>query len=331
MFLSARVELEEDDATKTDSKDSDATRYNSAALPAFNSTEVVGQFSVGYYQDPRSLQFDLTKVSLRFPARFLTFASCLKHLEVTGRIVPGEAQKAAAATTTTTTTTTTVPPLPALDEEFISPRFGGWEPYGKGRNPGETGTPPHRGWGSGGFNSGSGSGSSSGGYNPGYGGGSGSGQGGYNPGQGGSGSGQGGYNPGGGSSGGGYGQGGSGGYNPGTTTTTRRPWTTTPGWGYNPGGRPPTDRPGGGWSYTSTARPSFVSTTTTTRPGFGSYNPGTGGGAGGGYNPGGYNQGGYNPGGWGGRSAFSNQFLRMSKPPSTQVKIVDNFEILSKR
>ncbi len=56
-----------------------------------------------------------------------------------------------------------------------------------------------------------------------------------------------------------------------------------------------------------------------TRPGFaGGYNPGTGGGAGGGYNPGGYNPGGYNPG-WGGRSAFSNQFLKMSKPPSAQV------------
>ncbi len=58
---------------------------------------------------------------------------------------------------------------------------------------------------------------------------------------------------------------GSGGYNPGTTTTTtRRPPTTTP-WGYNPGGRPPTDRPGGGWSYTSTGRPAFTTTTTTTR------------------------------------------------------------------
>ena len=310
------IELEEDDSSNRDLKPSETARYNSAALPSFNSNDVLKHFTLGYYQDPVSKQFDLTKASVKFETKFITFASCIKHVEVTGTRKSGAAGLSSAQRTGSTpapvTTTATYPP------NEISPRFGEytWEPYGTGRNVGGNGGKPSRGWAyeNGGYNSGSrgqtgynpGSGGQ-GGYNPGAGGqagynpGAGS-QGGYNPGAGGQGGynsgsgGQGGYNPGAGGQGG-YnpGAGGQGGYNPGSggqggqgyhPGTTSRPGSTT--WGYNPGGRPPTDKPGGGWSYSTTARPDYSSTS---RPGYSGNNK---------------------PSFWGSRSAFSKQFLRMS-------------------
>lgn len=200
----------------------------------------------------------------------------------------------------------------------LGARFGSlsWEPYGTGRNPGELGPPPNRGWRSSNNDYG-------GGYNPGGGGYAG----GYNPGGGGY---AGGYNPGGGGN-----AGFAGGYNPGTGgsgssgATTRRPSGTTE-WGYNPGIQFPTRKPNSGWGYptphipdfipTTTRRPSGWTTTTrrpsgvttrrpsgqTTRRPSGNTTPN-------------FDQPTRRPGFWGTRSGFSNQFLRLVKPASTKV------------
>ena len=305
-------------------KPSETAKYNSAALPSFNSNDVLKHFTVGYYQDPVSKLFDLTKASVQFETKFITFASCIKHVEITGVRKSGAVGLASAQKTGTTPSpvTTTIATYPT---DQLSPRFGEntWEPYGTGRNVGGNGGKSSRGWSheNGGYNSGSGG---QGGYHPGAGGQGGyhpgaGGQGGYHPGSGGQGEfnsgsgGQGGFNSGSGGQGGfnsgsggqgGYnsGSGGQGGYNPGSGTsgkqgytpgTTSRPGTTT--WGYNHGGRPPTDRPGGGWSYSTTARPDFSSTS---KPGFNSNNK---------------------PNFWGSRSAFSKQFLRMSTDVDAKV------------
>ena len=294
--------MEEDDSSNRDLKPSETARYNSAALPSFNSNDVLKHFTLGYYQDPVSKQFDLTKASVKFETKFITFASCIKHVEVTGTRKSGAAGLSSAQKTGSTpapvTTTATYP------TNEMSPRFGEytWEPYGTGRNVGGNGGKPSRGWAyeNGGYNSGS---RGQGGYNPGAGG-----QGGYNPGAGG----QGGYNPGSGGQGGNNpGSGGQGGYNPGSggqggqgyhPGTTSRPGSTT--WGYNPGGRPPTDKPGGGWSYSTTARPDYSSTS---RPGYSSNDK---------------------PSFWGSRSAFSKQFLRMSTDVALKVNFLFFFENL---
>ena len=45
------------------------------------------KFTVLYQvvRDPTSGRFDLTKASVRVQTSFITFASCVKHLEVTGK------------------------------------------------------------------------------------------------------------------------------------------------------------------------------------------------------------------------------------------------------
>merc|ERR1711962_6436 len=72
-------------------------------------------------------------------------------------------------------------------------------------------------------------------------------------------------------------------------------------WGFNPSGRPPTDRPGGGWSYPTTTKPP---TTTTAKP-TSSMKPD-------------YFDG-YRPSFWGQPSVFSNQFLRLTTKASPKV------------
>merc|ERR1719312_98538 len=145
IFHNFRVELEEDDSSHTDIKASETARYNSAALPAFNSTEVLEHFTVGYAQDPISKQFDLSKASIKFDTKFITFASCIKHIEVTGKQKSGAARLAADKKTVTTTTTTT--PRPANGGDLnLAYRLPGRDPYGTGRKLDGLGAAPNRDW-----------------------------------------------------------------------------------------------------------------------------------------------------------------------------------------
>ena len=110
-----RVELEEDDSSHKDLRPSETARFNSAALPRFNSTEVHRHFTIGYKQDPVSKQFDLSKASVKFDTAFLTFASCIKHIEVTGKQKSGAARLKSRQPAPTTKPPTSTTPMPAGD------------------------------------------------------------------------------------------------------------------------------------------------------------------------------------------------------------------------
>ena len=163
-----RLELEEDDSSHKNLRPSETAKFNSAALPKFNSSEVLNYFTIGYMQDPVSKQFDLTKASIKFDTKFLTFASCIKHIEVTGKQKSGASRlKSMQPAQTTPKTTTTEIPADGLRSRF------GFEAFGGGRNLGGLGGAPSRRWGS------SQGGYGGGGYNPGHGGSNG----GFNPGE----------------------------------------------------------------------------------------------------------------------------------------------------
>ena len=118
-------------------------------------------------RDPTSGGFDLTKASVRVQASFITFASCVKHLEVTGKQKSGVRWEILPSIF--------FPERPKLDSlargapplelqmtgkgskhHLPHTTFrtdGGWEPYGTGRLPGGKGRPAERRWGSlGGWN-----------------------------------------------------------------------------------------------------------------------------------------------------------------------------------
>jgi len=144
VFHNFRVELEEDDSSHTDIKASETARYNTAALPKFNSTEVHSHFTIGYAQDPVSKQFDLSKASIKFDTKFITFASCIKYVEVTGRQKSGAARIAANKKTVAPTTTT--PSTVARQDIHPAYLLPGRQPYGTGRQLGELGAAPDRDW-----------------------------------------------------------------------------------------------------------------------------------------------------------------------------------------
>eukprot|EP00090_Calanus_glacialis_P019961 TRINITY_DN3064_c0_g1_i2.p1 TRINITY_DN3064_c0_g1~~TRINITY_DN3064_c0_g1_i2.p1 ORF type:complete len:699 (-),score=174.03 TRINITY_DN3064_c0_g1_i2:66-2090(-) len=173
VFYNFGLELYEKDWINKHMRESEVVSYNSAALPSFNSSDVLQYFRVGYFKDPRTGVFDVTKASIKFQTKFMTFASCIKHVEVTGKQKVGIAG----------VKTAMKGPVPTTEND-LQARMGGasWEAYGSGRQPGDVGRPVSRGWrwnSGGGFNSGSNggwnSGSSGGGFNSGS-------TGGYNPG-----------------------------------------------------------------------------------------------------------------------------------------------------
>jgi len=161
VFYNFGVELYEKDWINNHMRESEVASYNSAALPSFNSSDVLQYFRVGYYKDPRTGEFDVKKASVKFQTKFLTFASCIKHVELTGKQKVGVAGVKSAMKG----------PVAKTEKAF------GREAFGSGRQPGEVGRPVSRGWrwnsgsSGGGFNSGSGggwsSGSSGGGFNSG--------------------------------------------------------------------------------------------------------------------------------------------------------------------
>jgi len=230
VFYNFGIELYEKDWINNHIRESDVASYNSAALPSFNSSDVLQFFRVGYYKDPRTGQFDVKKASIKFQTTFLTFASCIKHVEIYGKQKVGVSGVKSAMKGRVIT---------SKRDGMMKQGQQTWEPFGSGRQPGEVGRPA-RTWGwnagtsGGGFHAGSGgewnsgspgtsanrppahdagwgypsstsrpsssSGSGGQGFNPGTEGSQGgfnpgtSGSGGFNPGNGGSS--QGGYNPG---------------------------------------------------------------------------------------------------------------------------------------
>ena len=52
-------------------------------------------FILGYYKDPKTNAYDLTKASIKIDSQFMTFASCVKHLEVSGAPKKGAERLAA--------------------------------------------------------------------------------------------------------------------------------------------------------------------------------------------------------------------------------------------
>ena len=148
------VELYEKDWINKHMRESEVVTYNSAALPSFNSSNVLKYFSVGYFKDPRTGVFDVEKASIKFRTSFITFASCVKHVEVSGKQKVGIAGLKTAMKGSVTT-----PEEPGVVGQ-------GREAFGTGRQPGENGRPLGREWGwdsgfSGGWNSDTSAGDSS--------------------------------------------------------------------------------------------------------------------------------------------------------------------------
>jgi len=146
VFYNIAVDLKEKDWINSHHRESAVTKYNSANLPAsLKPEDMLPYFSVGYHKDPTSGGFDLTKASVRVQASFITFASCVKHLEVTGKQKSGVRATQAGLSGPRSSTSGTPDDWERTD--------GGWEPYGTGRLPGGKGRPAERRWGSlGGWN-----------------------------------------------------------------------------------------------------------------------------------------------------------------------------------
>jgi len=146
VFYNIAVDLKEKDWINSHHRESAVTKYNSANLPAsLKPEDMLPYFSVGYHKDPTSGRFDLTKASVRVQTSFITFASCVKHLEVTGRQKSGVRATQAGLSGPRSSTSGTPDDWERTD--------GGWEPYGTGRLPGGKGRPAERRWGSlGGWN-----------------------------------------------------------------------------------------------------------------------------------------------------------------------------------
>merc|ERR1711892_1593139 len=121
------VELKPGKATGT-------VRFNSATLPSLERSNVLKHLTVGYYKDPRTGQFDLTKASVKIQSDYLTFLKCIKHIEVSG------VQIAGAKSVKSTLAASATPSI-------VHPIGNPWEPYGTGRQVGELGRPSERKWG----------------------------------------------------------------------------------------------------------------------------------------------------------------------------------------
>jgi len=144
VFYNIGVDIHEKDWINTHLRESAVAKYNSAKLPSLNASDVLPYFTVGYHKDPSSGQYDLTKASIGIKTSFITFASCIKHLEVTGKQIAGArlaSSGLATAETPTASPTTT-------GDGGVQTRFGEWEPYGSGRLPQGRGRPASRRWGS---------------------------------------------------------------------------------------------------------------------------------------------------------------------------------------
>merc|ERR1712123_162280 len=122
LYQNFLVELKPGKATGT-------VRFNSATLPSLERSNVLKHLTVGYYKDPRTGQFDLTKASVKIQSGFLTFLKCIKHIEVSGVQIAG-AKSVKSAT-----------------PSIVHPIGNPWELYGTGRQVGELGRPSERKWG----------------------------------------------------------------------------------------------------------------------------------------------------------------------------------------
>merc|ERR1719233_1454188 len=134
VFYNFVVELYEKDWINKHTRESEVVTYNSADLPSFNSSNVLKYFSVGYFKDPRTGVFDVEKAIIKFQTSFITFASCVKHVEVSGKQKVGIAGLKTAMKGSVTT-----PGEPGVGGK-------GWEAFGTGRQPGENGRTLSREW-----------------------------------------------------------------------------------------------------------------------------------------------------------------------------------------
>jgi len=113
-------------------KSTETAKFNSATIPTIN-LETMGKYlSVGYYKNPATGLFDVSKASVKVKKEFLTFMNCIKHLEISG------VSKKREGTVKTTSISTPV--------KQTSGEVSSWIPYGTGRSFGENGYGKDRKW-----------------------------------------------------------------------------------------------------------------------------------------------------------------------------------------
>ena len=105
-------------------KATEEASYNSASVPALTKESLSKFMKVGYHRDSSGVS-DVRKASIKISREFLSFSDCIKHIEVSGT------QK----TSPVTKTSSPARPLP------------GRNPFGLGRQPGQSGAQGQRSWG----------------------------------------------------------------------------------------------------------------------------------------------------------------------------------------
>jgi len=134
VFTNIGLDSVEKDLFNTHTKESPVVRFNSADLPSFNVS--LSDLQVSYYRDPSSGEFSLTTALVSLPTKFLSFAPCLKEIEVSAQR-PAEAIKTIGKKSASKTKTTTTSSAPSLRTRL----------FGKDRQPGESGPPSSMHWG----------------------------------------------------------------------------------------------------------------------------------------------------------------------------------------
>ena len=127
-----RVELKSGKATEK-------TSYNSASRPGLNLSSLNKDnmrkyLNVGYHKDSSGVS-DVTKASIKISKDFLTFSSCIKHIEATGKKMTSPASKYSKSSS----------PVPSVPVVCLPPCSR--PPLGLGRQPGQTGAQRGRQWG----------------------------------------------------------------------------------------------------------------------------------------------------------------------------------------
>lgn len=65
-------------------KSTEIAKFNSAPIPPINKETFAKYITVGYYQNSRTENFDVSKASIKLKREILTFQDCIKHIEVSG-------------------------------------------------------------------------------------------------------------------------------------------------------------------------------------------------------------------------------------------------------
>jgi len=112
-------------------KSTEIAKFNSAPIPPINKETFAKYITVGYYQNSRTENFDVSKASIKLKREILTFQDCIKHIEVSGTSI----------NQVTNMQSSTVTPLtPIVAQKNV------WIPFGTGRQFGHNGIEKERKW-----------------------------------------------------------------------------------------------------------------------------------------------------------------------------------------